>query len=140
MLLCTTQSFGPMQGTSMCCRYSSAVSLAGLAKRLQPVSSAQTRAGAALNHGSHMAMSMALGLLFMGGGATTFSTNDEAVAALVIALYPKFPRSTTDNRHHHQVGDPCQAFIHQNCRHAAQVVSKCSQARMEELILLCRPE
>lgn len=51
-------------------------------------------------------MSMALGLLFMGGGATTFSTNDEAVAALVIALYPKFPRSTTDNRHHHQVGNP----------------------------------
>ena len=77
--------------------------LAGLCKRLTPVSSAATRAGAALNHGSHMAMSMALGFLFMGGGSTTFSTRDDAVAALVIALYPRFPRSTSDNRFHHQV-------------------------------------
>lgn len=76
---------------------------AGLCKRLQPVSSAATRASAALNHGSHMAASMALGLLFMGGGARTFSTRDEAVAALVIALYPRFPRATLDNRFHHQV-------------------------------------
>ena len=104
---------------------------AGLAKRLQPVSSAQTRAGAALNHGSHMAMSMALGLLFMGGGATTFSTDDEAVAALVIALYPKFPRSTTDNRHHHQVGDPHSelhppGFPHRVKLSAAMLGLKCS--------------
>ena len=75
----------------------------GLCKRLTPVSSAPTRAGAALNHGSHMAMSMALGILFMGGGSTTFSTRDDAVAALVIALYPRFPRATLDNRFHHQV-------------------------------------
>ena len=52
-----------------------------------------------------MAMSMALGFLFMGGGARTFATRDEAVAALVIALYPRFPRSTADNRYHHQVAD-----------------------------------
>jgi len=50
-----------------------------------------------------MAMSMALGILFMGGGSTTFSTRDDAVAALVIALYPRFPRATLDNRFHHQV-------------------------------------
>ena len=78
-----------------------------------------------------MAMSMALGLLFMGGGATTFSTDDEAVAALVIALYPKFPRSTTDNRHHHQVGDPHSelhppGFPHRVKLSAAMLGLKCS--------------
>ena len=83
---------------------------AGLCKRLTPVSSAATRVGAALNHGSHMAMSMALGFLFMGGGSTTFSTRDDAVAALVIALYPRFPRSTHDNRFHHQVLISCCAL------------------------------
>ncbi len=79
---------------------------AGLCKRLTPVCSAASREGAALNHGAHMAMSMALGFLFMGGGARTFSTCDEAVAALVIALYPRFPCSTADNCSHHQVGAP----------------------------------
>ena len=85
---------------------------AGLCKRLTPVSSASSREGAALNHGAHVAMSMALGFLFMGGGARTFSTRDEAVAALVIALYPRFPRSTADNRYHHQVGDPFSFLAH----------------------------
>ena len=81
-----------------------------------------------------MAMSMAMGFLFMGGGATTFSTNDEAVAALVIALYPKYPRSTTDNRHHHQVGDPHSGpLMDQNCKDIAHVVPDCSQAGMGRL-------
>ena len=85
-------------------------------------------------------MSMALGLLFMGGGATTFSTTDEAVAALVIALYPKFPRSTTDNRHHHQVGDPHSELYPVTCRNTADIDFNCSQARMEALKMHCRPE
>jgi hypothetical protein len=46
---------------------------------------------------------MALGFLFMGGGSLTFGTSPEAVAALVIALFPALPASTMDNRCHLQV-------------------------------------
>jgi hypothetical protein len=50
-----------------------------------------------------MALSMAIGFLFLGGGSRTFATNDAAVAALVIALYPRLPASTMDHRCHLQV-------------------------------------
>lgn len=50
-----------------------------------------------------MVMSMALGFLFMGGGKTTFATDNASVAALVVALYPRFPTSSSDNRCHLQV-------------------------------------
>ncbi len=46
-----------------------------------------------------MAISMALGLLFMGGGARTLCTTNEAIAALVISLFPRFPVSCSDNRY-----------------------------------------
>lgn len=47
---------------------------------------------------------MALGFLFMGAGTLTFGTSPEAVAALVISLFPRMPASTTDHRCHLQVG------------------------------------
>jgi anaphase-promoting complex subunit 1 len=52
-----------------------------------------------LSFGHHMAISMAIGFLFMGGGRATLCTSNEAIAALVIALYPRFPISTTDCRY-----------------------------------------
>ncbi|KAK3245121.1 hypothetical protein CYMTET_45294 [Cymbomonas tetramitiformis] len=59
-----------------------------------------------LTYGNHMAISMALGFLFLGGGQRTFATSNKAIAALLIAVYPRFPTSTSDNRCH------LQAFRH----------------------------
>jgi len=59
-----------------------------------------------VSYGSHMAVHMAVGLLFLGGGRFTLSTSGPAVAALVCAFYPRFPISSTDNRYH------LQAFRH----------------------------
>ena len=55
-----------------------------------------------VTYGSHMALHMALGLLFFGGGRYTLSTSPEAVAAMVAAFFPKFPTHSNDNRYHLQ--------------------------------------
>ncbi|KAK9863020.1 hypothetical protein WJX84_009707 [Apatococcus fuscideae] len=78
--------------------------LRGMRLRLQPAPS-QAAAGG-LSHGNHMAVGMALGFLFMGGGTQTFSTSNESVAALLIAIFPHFPTISTDHRCH------LQAFRH----------------------------
>jgi anaphase-promoting complex subunit 1 len=49
------------------------------------------RVSAELTYGSHMAVGIALGLLFLSGGCATLSTSNDAVAALVIAFYPRWP-------------------------------------------------
>jgi len=56
----------------------------------------------AKNYGSQMAVTMAIGLLFLGGGSQSFDQSNETVAALVCAAYPRFPTQPTDNRHHLQ--------------------------------------
>ncbi|GMF32759.1 unnamed protein product [Phytophthora fragariaefolia] len=61
---------------------------------------------AAMSYGNHMALSMAIGLLFLGGGRATVSRSKEAIAALVISLYPMPPMNTADNKYH------LQAFRH----------------------------
>jgi len=50
-----------------------------------------------------MQISMSIGFLFLGGGCLTFATNNGAVAALLIALYPRFPTAPNDHRCHLQV-------------------------------------
>ena len=55
-----------------------------------------------VTYGSHMALHMALGLLFLGGGKYSLSTSPEAVAAMVAAFFPKFPTHSNDNRYHLQ--------------------------------------
>lgn len=55
-----------------------------------------------VTYGSHMAVHMALGFQFMGAGRFAFSRSPEAIAALVCALFPKFPIHSTDNRYHLQ--------------------------------------
>lgn len=57
-------------------------------------------------YGSHLATHMALGLLFLGGCRYTISTSPFSVAVLVMALFPKFPIHSHDNRYH------LQAFRH----------------------------
>lgn len=51
-----------------------------------------------VTYGSHMAIHMSLGFLFLGAGRFTIAKTPEAVAALVCALFPKFPTHSNDNR------------------------------------------
>lgn len=51
-----------------------------------------------VTYGSHLAIHMALGLLFLGGGKFTLSNSPPSVAALICAFYPKFPTHSNDNR------------------------------------------
>lgn len=59
-----------------------------------------------VTYGSHMAVHMALGFQFLGAGRFTISRSKEAIAALICALFPKFPTHSNDNRYH------LQAFRH----------------------------
>uniref|UniRef100_A0A0A9VWC5 Anaphase-promoting complex subunit 1 n=2 Tax=Lygus hesperus TaxID=30085 RepID=A0A0A9VWC5_LYGHE len=69
-----------------------------------------SRVGQATNsvvtYGSHLAIHMSLGLLFLGGGSLSFSNSPESVAALICAFFPRFPTHSNDNRYH------LQAFRH----------------------------
>jgi anaphase-promoting complex subunit 1 len=58
--------------------------------------------GVALTYGHHTAVALALGLLFLGGGAMTLSNEPQAAACLLLALWPTLPTSSTDNRRHLQ--------------------------------------
>ncbi|XP_026414673.1 anaphase-promoting complex subunit 1-like [Papaver somniferum] len=58
------------------------------------------------NYGFQMAVSLAIGFLFLGGGMRTFSTSNSSIAALLITLYPRLPTGPNDNRCH------LQAFRH----------------------------
>jgi anaphase-promoting complex subunit 1 len=55
-----------------------------------------------MHYGFNMAINMAIGFLFLGSGAYTFSRSNEAIAALLCATYPIFPSSPSDNRYHLQ--------------------------------------
>lgn len=53
-----------------------------------------------------MALNMALGINFLGGGRCSFGTTPLATASLLISLYPRFPYHFNDNQFH------LQAFRH----------------------------
>ncbi|KAK9766803.1 Anaphase-promoting complex subunit 1 [Basidiobolus ranarum] len=55
-----------------------------------------------VTYGNHMASHMALGLLFLGGGNFTLGRSNKAIAALVISLFPRYPKDPSDNRSHLQ--------------------------------------
>lgn len=52
--------------------------------------------------GHQMALHMAIGLLFLGGGRYSLRTDPPAIAALVCAIFPRFPVTIDDNRYHLQ--------------------------------------
>jgi hypothetical protein len=62
----------------------------------------RARVGPELTYGNHMAISMAIGLLFLSGGCATLGTSNVAIAGLVAALYPRLPQTPTDNMAHLQ--------------------------------------
>ena len=49
-----------------------------------------------------MALHMSIGLLFLGGGRASLSRSKESIAALLVAFFPRFPRSIEDNQYHLQ--------------------------------------
>jgi len=56
-----------------------------------------------ITYGSHMAVHMAVGLLFLGGGRLGLThSSPTALAAMIIAFFPKFPTHSNDNRYHLQ--------------------------------------
>lgn len=56
----------------------------------------------AKRYSANVASSMSLGFLFLGGGKMSFSTSNQAVAALVCSVFPRFPSNPGDNSAHLQ--------------------------------------
>ncbi|KAG5455452.1 MAG: hypothetical protein BJ554DRAFT_5129, partial [Olpidium bornovanus] len=85
--------------TSICCVMAGTGNLEVL-KRLRRL---HGRVSDTTTYGDHMAVHMALGLLFLGGGQYTLDNSNRAVVALFCALYPRYPSRPNDNRPHLQV-------------------------------------
>ena len=49
-----------------------------------------------------MALGMAIGFLFLSGGRASISRSPAAIAALLCAVYPRFPSTAADNAFHPQ--------------------------------------
>jgi anaphase-promoting complex subunit 1 len=60
------------------------------------------RSDEGIRHGAHMALSAAIGLLFLGGGMYTIGRSPEDVAAILTSFFPRFPMDSTDNKYHLQ--------------------------------------
>ncbi|KAI8824175.1 uncharacterized protein EV422DRAFT_309840 [Fimicolochytrium jonesii] len=58
------------------------------------------RTASEVTYGNHTATNMAIGFLFLGAGSYTFGTSNEAIAALLCALFPQSSSQTTHNRGH----------------------------------------
>lgn len=56
-----------------------------------------------VHYGSHMAVNMALGILFLGGSQYAFGESNFAIATLLISLYPVFPNENNQHEVHLQV-------------------------------------
>jgi anaphase-promoting complex subunit 1 len=54
--------------------------------------------GNGVTYGTHMAMHMALGILFLGRGNYTLGNSNLAIAALAIACFPRFSPTPDDNK------------------------------------------
>lgn len=55
-----------------------------------------------VQYGNHMAINMALGILFLGGSQYAFGKSNFAIASLLISLYPVFPNGEGDHEVHLQ--------------------------------------
>lgn len=73
---------------------------------LRILRSLRKRADLETGYGVHMATHTAIGFVFLGGGKYTFDQEPMSIAALLMAAFPRWPTSLTDNRCH------LQAFRH----------------------------
>jgi len=53
-------------------------------------------------YGLEMCISMATGILFLGGGAYSLSNDDRSIAVILASVFPKWPINASDNRYHLQ--------------------------------------
>lgn len=60
------------------------------------------RTGHDIHYGNHLAVNMAIGILFMGHGFYTLKTDGVAIASLLCSCFPIFPTSSSDHRTHFQ--------------------------------------
>lgn len=76
-----------------------------------------------ITYGHHLAVSLAAGLLFLSAGRSSVNTSNESIAALLIALYPVWPNSPTDQRCHLQVRACvlCFSLSKVSCVHGSSV-------------------
>jgi anaphase-promoting complex subunit 1 len=51
-----------------------------------------------VRYGTHVAIHMSIGLLFLGSGRFTLGTSDAAIAAMVTAFFPRFNQVSSDNK------------------------------------------
>lgn len=65
---------------------------------LQRLRVSHSQEGAGVNYGSHMAVHMAIGLLFLGRGYYTLGSSNLAIAVLAISFFPRFAPTPGDNR------------------------------------------
>lgn len=91
-----------------------------------------------VTYGSHMAIHMSLGFLFLGAGRFTISRSPQAIAALICALFPKFPTHSNDNRYHLQafrhlyvLAIEPRLFLPRDIDSGKLVLSKMSYAKIE---------
>lgn len=54
------------------------------------------------DYGFNQAVHMSIGFLYLGNCQYSFENSDFAIAAMLCAVYPKFPSSVSDNRYHLQ--------------------------------------
>lgn len=52
--------------------------------------------------GSHMAVGMAIGMLFLGGGKWSLKRDPMSIACLLMSILPRYPIKATDNQYHLQ--------------------------------------
>ncbi|RNF16766.1 cyclosome subunit-like protein [Trypanosoma conorhini] len=96
------RSTGAFQPCISSCTVALALIMAGTgdARCLEVMQKLYTRTN--VKYGDHLALSMAIGLLFLGGGQLTLSHSLSSVAALVMSFYPLWPDTTSDNKLHLQ--------------------------------------
>lgn len=51
-----------------------------------------------MRYGNYMASTMAMGMLFLGGGRFTLASSDVAIASILISFFPLYPINAQDNR------------------------------------------
>lgn len=54
------------------------------------------------SYGSHFAVSMAIGMLFLAGGKASFRRDNFSIGCLLLSTAPRFPSRTVDNQYHLQ--------------------------------------
>lgn len=70
-----------------------------LARYLQRKIGCVTQTTTSNFYGLEMCVSMAIGILFLGGGRYSLSNDDRSIAVILASVFPKWPTNASDNRY-----------------------------------------